>query len=90
MKNQKSPKQRTESTLPPLDLWGFLRWCWRQLTSMNTALLLLLLVALAAIPGSILPQKTASTLKVNNWKTDNPFWAEIFDSLGLFDVYGSC
>ena len=89
MKNQKSPKQRTESTLPPLDLWGFLRWCWRQLTSMNTALLLLLLVALAAIPGSILPQKTASTLKVNNWKTDNPFWAEIFDSLGLFDVYGS-
>ena len=57
MKKQISAKQRTETPLPPLDFWGFLRWTWRQLTSMNTALLLLLLVALAAIPGSILPQK---------------------------------
>ena len=56
---------------------------------MNTALLLLLLVALAAIPGSILPQRTASILKVNNWKSANPAFADIFDSLGLFDVYGS-
>ena len=89
MKKQISAKQRTETPLPPLNFWGFLRWTWRQLTSMNTALLLLLLVALAAIPGSILPQRTASILKVNNWKSDNPVVADIFDSLGLFDVYGS-
>ena len=89
MKKQISAKQRTETPLPPLNFWGFLRWTWRQLTSMNTALLLLLLVALAAIPGSILPQRTASILKVNNWKSDNPTFANIFDSLGLFDVYGS-
>jgi len=89
MKKQISAKQRTETPLPPLNFWGFLRWTWRQLTSMNTALLLLLLVALAAIPGSILPQRTASILKVNNWKSANPAFADIFDSLGLFDVYGS-
>ena len=89
MKKQISAKQRTETPLPPLNFWGFLRWTWRQLTSMNTALLLLLLVALAAIPGSILPQRTASILKVNNWKSANPTFANVFDSLGLFDVYGS-
>ena len=32
------------------------RWAWRQLTSMRTALVLLLLLALAAIPGSVIPQ----------------------------------
>jgi cytochrome c biogenesis protein len=89
VKKQISSKQRTETTLPPLNLLGFLRWSWRQLTSMNTALLLLLFVALAAIPGSILPQKTASLLRVNNWKKDNPVTAQLFESLGLFDVYGS-
>lgn len=89
MKKQKTSKQRTETTLPPMNFVGFLRWSWRQLTSMNTALLLLLLVAVAAIPGSILPQKTASILKVNNWKKDNPNFATLFDDLGLFDVYGS-
>lgn len=89
MTKQISAKQRTQTPLPPLDFIGFLRWSWRQLTSMNTALLLLLLVALAAIPGSLLPQRTASILKVNNWKKDNPTFADIFDSLGFFDVYGS-
>ena len=89
MKKQISAKQRTETPLPPLDFAGFLRWTWRQLTSMNTALLLLLLVALAAIPGSLLPQRTASILKVNNWKNENPSLAQIFDNLSLFDVYGS-
>ena len=33
------------------------RWVWRQVTSMRTALVLLLLLALAAIPGSIVPQE---------------------------------
>ena len=89
MKKQISAKQRTETPLPPLNFVGFLRWTWRQLTSMNTALLLLLLVALAAIPGSILPQRTASILKVNNWKNENPALADIFESLSFFDVYGS-
>ena len=86
---QISAKQRTETVLPPLNFIGFTRWTWRQLTSMNTALLLLLLVALAAIPGSLLPQKSASILKVNNWKEQNPGLSSIFEKLNFFDVYGS-
>lgn len=33
-------------------------WGWRQLTSMRTALLLLLMLVIAAIPGSLVPQRT--------------------------------
>ena len=88
-RKQISAKQRTETVLPPLNFLGFTRWMWRQLTSMNTALLLLLFVALAAIPGSILPQKTASLIRVNNWKAENPDLASLFENLSFFDVYGS-
>ena len=42
-------------TAPPPNA-GWLRWGWRQLTSMRTALILLFLLALGSIPGSILPQ----------------------------------
>ena len=37
-----------------------LRNSWRQLTSMRTALVLLFLLAVAAIPGSVLPQRNVS------------------------------
>ena len=40
---------------PPLAPRELARWAWRQLTSMRTALVLLLLLALAAIPGSVIP-----------------------------------
>ncbi|MEY4450721.1 MAG: hypothetical protein RLZZ304_1096, partial [Actinomycetota bacterium] len=36
-----------------------MRWTWRQLTSMRTALILLLLLAAAAVPGSVYPQRSA-------------------------------
>ena len=42
----------------------FLRWAWGQLTSMRTALLLLFLLALAAIPGSMIPQEGTSAISV--------------------------
>src|SRR5699024_4558583 len=41
---------------PELNFVELMRWFWRQLTSMRTALVLLLLLALAAIPGSVVPQ----------------------------------
>ena len=44
---------------PRLGPLGYVRYFWRQLTSMRTALLLLLLLALAAIPGSLVPQTTS-------------------------------
>src|SRR5205085_5757130 len=37
---------------------------WRQLTSMRTALLLLSLLALAAVPGTLLPQRGLNPVKV--------------------------
>ena len=42
---------------PRLGVRGWLRWGWRQVTSMRLALVLLLLLGLAAIPGSLLPQR---------------------------------
>ena len=46
----------TEITQPALGITGWLRWAWRQLTSMRTALVLLFLLALASVPGSVVPQ----------------------------------
>ena len=67
--------------------WG--RWFWRQLTSMRTALFLLLLLALAAIPGSLYPQRSADTNGVRLYYDQQPEFAALLDSLQLFDVYTS-
>ena len=66
-----------------------LRYVWRQLTSMRTALFLLLLLGLAAIPGSLVPQRTSSPIKVQEFFANNPGRAKLYDQLHLFDVYGS-
>jgi cytochrome c biogenesis protein len=65
------------------------RWLWRQLTSMRTALILLLLLALAAVPGSIIPQRGVDSLKTSNWQEQHPKLTPIYERLGLFAVYDS-
>lgn len=77
------------TSLPPLSRTGFLRWMWRQLTSMKTALILLFLLALASIPGSVLPQRGTNPLRVDQWLTDNPQWGPFLDRLGFFDVFAA-
>ena len=72
-----------------LDSRSFLRWCWRQLTSMRTALILLLLLSIAAIPGSLFPQRTQNPLKVREYFVNDPATAKWLDRFSLFDVYGS-
>ena len=72
--------------LSPVELG---RWAWRQLTSMRTALVLLFLLALAAVPGSVVPQEHIDTVKVADWKQAHPALAPVYERLGLFDVYGS-
>ncbi|MGN0063606.1 MAG: cytochrome c biogenesis protein ResB [Nocardioides sp.] len=67
----------------------FLRWCWRQLTSMRTALLLLLLLALGAIPGSIVPQDNIDSVAVSQWKDEHPKLTPVWEKLHLFSVYDS-
>ena len=74
-------------TQPRLGFVGWLRWGWRQLTSMRTALILLLVLAVAAIPGSIFPQRMADPNGVTQWQRDNPDLFPILDGLKLFDVY---
>jgi cytochrome c biogenesis protein len=70
---------------------AYLRWFWRQLTSMKVALILLLLLAIAAIPGSIFPQRVADPNGVVAYETDNPELFAVLDAfpLQLFDVYSS-
>ena len=66
-----------------------LRWAWTQLTSMRTALFLLLLLAVAAVPGSLFPQRPANPSIVTQYIKDNPDYGKILDSLQLYDVYSS-
>ena len=62
---------------------------WRQLTSMRTALLLLALLALAAIPGTLLPQRGLNPVKVDTFLADHPHLGPFLDKLSLFDVFAS-
>jgi cytochrome c biogenesis protein len=74
---------------PSLGASGWLRFIWRQLTSMKTALFLLLLLALAAIPGSLVPQRSSDPNGVVRYRQDDPELYELLDSLQLFDTYTS-
>lgn len=65
------------------------RWAWRQVTSMRTALMLLLLLALAAIPGSVIPQEDVDSLAVTRWKDEHPKLTPVYERLDLFSVYSS-
>ena len=69
-----------------LPLW---QWAWRQLTSMRTALILLFLLALGAIPGSIIPQSGNDPAQVQQYYLSHPSLAPWLNRFGLFNVYGS-
>jgi cytochrome c biogenesis protein len=66
-----------------------MRASWRWLTSMRTALLLLLLLAIAAVPGSLLPQRNVSIESVNAYLARHPGAGRWLDRLWMFDVYAS-
>src|SRR5674476_997597 len=79
----------SEVTLPALGPVGMLRWAWRQLTSMRTALFLLLLLAIAAVPGSIWPQRNIDASRVADYLVRHGSTGPWLDRLGFFDVYSS-
>ncbi|CAN5237667.1 cytochrome c biogenesis protein ResB [soil metagenome] len=56
---------------------------------MRTALLLLLLLAIAAVPGSLFPQRSSDPNGVIQYFDKNPASAPVLDALQLFDVYTS-
>lgn len=69
--------------------WAAARTAWRQLTSMRTALMLLFLLAVAAIPGSVLPQRAVKIEDVQRYYAAHPDLAPVLDRLWGFDVYAS-
>lgn len=77
------------SAVPALGSREFTRWFWRQLTSMRTALFLLLLLAIAAIPGSIVPQRGVDARATEAYLIDHPKLGPILDNLGFFSVFTS-
>ena len=74
---------------PRLGPVGWLRWGWRQLTSMRTALVLLLLLALAAIPGSLVPQRTSDPNGVLQFQQNDPETYDVLNRFGLFETFSS-
>src|SRR6202044_2855783 len=67
----------------------WLKWAWRQLTSMRIALVLLFLLALGSVPGSILPQEGTDAAGVQQYFTSHPALAPLLSHLGLFNVFGA-
>ena len=62
---------------------------WRGLTSMRTALMLLFLLAVAALPGALLPQYPLNPQRVRTYRAQHPTLAPVLDRLGFFDVFAS-
>jgi len=74
---------------PPRTPWSLLRNAWRGLTSMRTALVLLFLLAVAALPGALLPQRSLNQRLVTQYLTDHPTLAPVLDELKFFDVFAA-
>ncbi|MEP6666729.1 MAG: cytochrome c biogenesis protein ResB, partial [Nocardioidaceae bacterium] len=83
---KRSSEQRVAPALRPLE---FARWTWRQLCSMRTALVLLFLLAIAAIPGSLIPQERVDPSAVIAFKDRHPGITPLFERIGMFNVYSS-
>lgn len=88
-----TPKVTEPSSPPPAGRFGgvlaFLRNTWRGLTAMRTALVLLFLLALAALPGALLPQTSLNAPKVAQYIAAHGWWGRLLDKLQFYGVYGS-
>jgi cytochrome c biogenesis protein len=83
------PGARPPSPRTRLGRYGWLRWGWRQLTSMRTALVLLFLLAVASVPGSVLPQQGIDPAAVTQYYAAHPALAPILARLSLFNVFAA-
>src|SRR5213595_2776999 len=84
-----APVEDQSPQLPKMGVIGWIRWFWRQLTSMRVALILLFLLSLGAIPGSLIPQNSVDELKVQTFKDAHTLVTPIYEKLQFFDVYSS-
>jgi len=82
--------ERTGAAGPgPFGAMGWMRWAWRQLTSMRTALVLLFLLAVASVPGSVLPQQGIDPQAVQQYYLSHPSLAPLMARLWLFNVFAA-
>jgi cytochrome c biogenesis protein len=72
-----------------IQLTALARNTWRGLTSMRTALTLLFLLALGALPGALLPQYSLNAQRVRTYQAQHPTLAPVLDRLGFFEVFAS-
>ena len=84
-----APEPQSKVQQPTLGLAGYGRFFWRQLTSMRTALFLLLLLAVAAIPGSLVPQVSSDPNGVIAYRRNYPDAAAVLDFFQVFTTYTS-
>ncbi|MFC7487351.1 cytochrome c biogenesis protein ResB [Knoellia sp. CPCC 206453] len=89
LSTQPNDPRRDDITQPRLGTLGLLRFAWRQLTSMRTALFLLLLLAVAALPGSIFPQRSIDAVRTTDWIARHETAGPILDTFGFFEVYAA-
>jgi cytochrome c biogenesis protein len=82
-----TPPPRPQAGTFGVTAWA--RWGWRQLTSMRIALVLLFLLALASVPGSLLPQQGIDPAGVQQYYTAHPALAPFLNALGLFNVFAA-
>jgi cytochrome c biogenesis protein len=89
-------RTRSDSPEPPptprrwgRDLLALARNTWRGLTSMRTALILLFLLALAALPGAFIPQRGPSPQAVGDYFAAHPTLAPLLDRIGAFDLFAT-
>src|SRR5216683_4022270 len=83
------PGARGAATARPFGIMGWSRWGWRQLTSMRTALVLLFLLAVASVPGSVLPQQGIDPSAVQQYDAAHPALAPVLARLSLFNVFAA-
>ncbi|MGB8408033.1 MAG: cytochrome c biogenesis protein ResB [Mycobacterium sp.] len=72
-----------------MKLLALVRNTWRTLTSMGTALVLLFLLALGAIPGALLPQRSLNASKVDEYLAEHPVIGPWLDRVQAFSVFSS-
>jgi cytochrome c biogenesis protein len=70
-------------------VFAYARNTWRALTSMGTALVLLFLLALGAMPGALLPQRSLNAGKVDDYLATHPKIGPLLDKVQAFNVFGS-
>ncbi len=56
---------------------------------MRTALILLFLLAVGAVPGSLLPQRPLNPGRTSGYIRAHGSWGRFLDGIGMFDVFGS-